>query len=257
MQSLINKSAKVSWLAYQRPDSSARLRLFCFPYAGGSAIAFRNWQQSVPSAIEVCPVQLPGRGGRTLELPHSSLNELVRAVANGLLPFLSKPFAFFGHSMGSILSFELARYLRKHYSLQPRHLFVSGRRGPQVPDCDPPTYNLPDSEFLEELRRLNGTPPQVLDHPELMQLMMPLLRADFTVCQTYKYVPGPPLDCDITAFGGLEDKTEREHLESWREQTNSKFCLMMFPGDHFFLHTAEQQLLEVVNFQLRKLMQEL
>ncbi len=252
-----SKPAKVSWLAYHKPNSSARLRLFCFPYAGGSAIVFRNWQQSLPSTIEVCPVQLPGRGGRAMEAPHTSLNEMVRAIANGLMQFFNLQFAFFGHSMGSILSFELDRYLQKHYSLQPHHLFVSGRRAPQFPDTNSPTYNLPDAELLEELRLLNGTPPEVLEHPELMKLMMPLLRSDFAVCQTYEYASGAPLGCRITAFGGLEDKAEREHLEGWREQTTSPFCLLMFPGDHFFLHTAEQQLLEVLNFQLRKLIAQL
>lgn len=249
------KPGKVSWLAYHTPNSSAHLRLFCFPYGGGNAIVFRNWQKLLPSAVEVCPVQLPGRGGRTMEPSYTSLNEMVRGVANGLLPYLDKPFAFFGHSMGSILGFELARYLRRHYSLQPRHLFVSGRRAPQIPDTDPPTYNLPEPEFKEELRRLNGTPPQVLEHPELMQLMMPLLRSDFAVCQTYKYVPEPPLDCRITAFGGLEDKAEVEDLEGWREQTNAHFSLLMYPGDHFFLHKVEPQILEVVDIQLRKLIQ--
>ncbi len=240
------------WLVYRTANSSARLRLFCFPYAGGSAVVFRNWQRSLPASIEVCPVQLPGRGGRTMEPPFTSLNDMVAAVAEGLRPFLDKPFAFFGHSMGSILSFELARYLRKHYSLQPRHLFLSGRRAPQLPDADPPTYGLPDAEFLEELRRLNGTPQEVLDHPELMALMMPVLRADFAVCQTYEYVPGTPLDSGITVFGGLEDKAERADLESWREHTTSQFATLMFPGDHFFLHKAEPQMLEVMKLQLSK-----
>lgn len=259
MQSSVHraKPAKVTWLANYTPNSASRIRLFCFPYAGGTANVFRNWQQALPAAVEVCPVQLPGRGGRMMDPPFNTLNEMVRATANGLLPFFDKPFVFFGHSMGSILSFELARYLRAHYSLQPRHLFVSGRRAPQLPDPDPPTYNLPDAEFLDELRQLNGTPPEVLDHPELMQLMMPLLRADFAVCQTYQYTPGQPLDSRITVFGGREDKAEREHLEGWREQTTSQFSLLMFPGDHFFLHTAGPQMLEVIDLQLRKLIQEL
>jgi medium-chain acyl-[acyl-carrier-protein] hydrolase len=252
-----SQPAKGRWLAHHAANSSARLRLFCFPYAGGSAVVFRNWQQSLPAAIEVCPVQLPGRGGRTMEPSITSLKEMVPAVAEGIRPFLDKPFAFFGHSMGSILSFELARYLRQHNSIQPRQLFVSGRRAPQIPDPDPPTHNLPDAEFLEELRRLNGTPQEVLDHPELMALMMPLLRSDFAVCQTYQHVPGAPLDCRITVFGGLEDKVQRADLESWREHTTSSFSTLMFPGDHFFLHSAEPRLLEAMTLQLQKLIQEI
>ena len=239
--------ATSQWFARPKPNPQARLRLFCFPYAGGSALAFRKWPQHLPPGVEVWAAQLPGRGSRIREPPYSSLTAMVEDLAVAIRPHLDRPFAFFGHSMGAMISFELARLLRRQGGAAPAHLFVSGRRAPQIPDTDPPTYNLPDAELVEELRRLNGTPPEVLEHPELMGLMLPLLRADFEVVETYSYQPGPPLDCRLSAFGGLQDEdVTREHLDGWREQTTSHFAVRMFEGDHFYLHLAEPLLLRAV-----------
>ena len=215
---------------------------------------FRGWQERLPRTVEVCPVELRGRGRRLHEPPFTRLTTLIEATAEGLLPLLDKPFAFFGHSMGAMISFELARLLRKEHGLMPLHLFVSGRRAPHVPESDPPTYNLPDAEFLKELRRLNGTPQEVLEHTELIELMMPLLRADFEVVQTYHYAPGPPLDCPITAFGGLQDvEVRREYLDGWHNYTTVAFTLRMMPGDHFFLHTAQRLLLQILAQELQRI----
>jgi medium-chain acyl-[acyl-carrier-protein] hydrolase len=167
---------------------------------------------------------------------------------------LDKPFIFFGHSMGGLISFELARLLRRDYSLSPVHLFVSGRRAPQIPTPDPRIHTLPEPAFLEELRRLNGTPEAVLENSELMQLLIPTLRADFAVLETYVYAPGPTLDCPITTFGGLHDReVSCDELEAWREQTNAAFSLQMFPGDHFFLHSAQSLLLQSLSRALHRI----
>jgi medium-chain acyl-[acyl-carrier-protein] hydrolase len=200
------------------------------------------------TTLDICPVQLPGRPARLKEPALTRLQPLVQTVAEALLPYLETPFAFFGHSMGALISFELARHLRREYSLQPAHLFVSGHRAPQIPNTDPPTYNLPEAEFLEELRKANGTPQGVLEDRELMEVFLPILRADFEVCQTYTYEIEPPLGCPIFAFGGLQDKEEtRDRLEAWREQTVSSFSIQMFPGDHFFLNAAKPLLLRTIN----------
>lgn len=240
------------WLGYYKPNAEADIRLFCFPYAGGGASSFREWAGGLPSSVDVCPVQLPGRGGRMSEKPFTRLSPLVEALAHALNPYFEMPFAFFGHSMGAVIGFELARHLRRKRLPEPEHLFVSGRCAPQTPDIGPFDFDLPEAEFIEELRRLNGTPKEVLEHPELMQLMLPLLRADFEAIQTYNYAAEAPLDCPITAFGGTRDKDiSLADLEGWREQTRSSFTLKMFDGDHFFLHTTQTALLQTLSKHLR------
>lgn len=232
-------------------NPQAKMRLFCFPYAGGGIWSFRTWFNSLPLTVEVCPVELPGRGTRLMEAPFTRLEPLTQALARALLNYLDKPFAFFGHSMGGTVSFELARLLRREYSLNPVHLFVSGCRAPQKPDLDPPIHALPEPAFLDELRRLNGTPDAVLEDAELMHLLLPTLRADFAVIETYVYASEPPLDCPITAFGGLQDlEISHDELKAWQEQTNAAFSLQMFKGDHFFLHSAQSLLLQSLNKKL-------
>ncbi|HKG20773.1 MAG TPA: alpha/beta fold hydrolase, partial [Blastocatellia bacterium] len=178
-----------SWIACARPNPRARLRLFCFPYAGGSSASYRPWADRIPRSVELCAVQLPGRGSRLSEPPFDRLVPLVQAIKPIILQLLDKPFALFGHSMGARIAFELARLLRREENLEPAHLFISGCRAPQLPVEDRAVYGLPDPEFIDELRRLNGTPKEVLENRELMQLMIPLLRADFAVCGTYTYMP--------------------------------------------------------------------
>jgi len=243
-----------SWISFVKPAPAARLRLFCFPYAGGGAMIFRKWADALPSTVEVTALRLPGREGRLREEPFVSLAPLVRTINEVLEPYLDKPFAFFGHSMGAAIGYEWARLLQGERGLQPLHLFVSGRRAPQYPDDDRHTYALPEKEFVEELKRLNGTPREVLDHPELMEMMLPLLRADFSVCGGYEYSPGPPLNCPITAYGGLSDTSvTRATLEGWREHTTSTFTLRMLEGDHFFLHSSQSLLLRVLSQALHQL----
>jgi medium-chain acyl-[acyl-carrier-protein] hydrolase len=240
-----------SWVVYRKPRPQARLRLFCFPYAGGGALIYRTWSDGLPADVEVCPVQLPGRGTRMLEPLFTQLSPLIQALAQALLPLLDKPFVFFGHSLGALVSFELARQLRRQYDMQPVRLFVSAGRAPQLPHRGLPVHTLPDRDFLAELRRLNGTPRAVLEHEELMQIALPVLRADFAVYETYVYATELPLNCPISTFGGLRDRAvSQSDLEAWREQTSGSVSLQMFPGDHFFLHTTQPLLLRVLSQKL-------
>jgi medium-chain acyl-[acyl-carrier-protein] hydrolase len=232
-------------------DPQVKLRLFCFPFGGAGASFYRDWQPALPKSIEVCPVQPPGREERLSEKPFTNLAPLVAELGEILRPYLDRPFAFFGHSMGALISFELARYLRRLNQPMPAYLFISGRPAPQIPLNDPPTFDLPDSEFIEELRKIQGTPESVLQNPELMALFMPLLRADFELCQTYPYDHELPLNCPFFVFGGLTDSDiSQESLVSWRAQTNSPMQLQMFPGDHFFILNAQQSLLQIISQQL-------
>jgi medium-chain acyl-[acyl-carrier-protein] hydrolase len=232
----VTTAASDCWISRRTTGPPTRLRLFCFPYAGAGALIFRKWSGGLPADVQVCPVQLPGRGTRLTERPFTRLTPLVEALAQALEPLLDQPFAFFGHSLGSLISFELARRIRRAYGVQPVQLFVSAGRAPQIPHRDAPVHALPEKEFLAELRRLNGTPNELLEHKELMEIMLPPLRADFALYETYVYSVEAPLDCPISAFGGLHDyRVNDNDLEGWRLQTNGSFSLRMFPGDHFFL----------------------
>lgn len=254
MSASFSSTITTPWLVCPKPNPQARLRLFCFPYAGGNAMIYRQWPSSLPQTVEVCSVQLPGRGKRIKEPPFGHAQPLVEEAARALLPFFDKPFAFFGHSMGGLIGFELARHLRRNHNLQPAHLFVSGRRAPQLPRHEPNTFDLPETEFMEALRKLQGTPPEVLQQPELMQLMLPLLRADFALCETFAYAAEPPLDCPLSVFGGLNDNDiERAQLEAWGSQTTAATKVRMLPGDHFFINTQRPLLLRVLTQDLQPL----
>jgi medium-chain acyl-[acyl-carrier-protein] hydrolase len=241
------------WLQSFSPNTKAGVRLFCFPYAGGNAAVYRGWSRKLPAGVELLAVQLPGRAGRMHEPPVSELPRLVDTMAPSLAPHCEGAFAFFGHSMGAMIAFELARRLRREGRALPLHVFVSGRSAPQLNRSHKLIHNLPEPELIEELKHLNGTPREVLEHPELMELMLPILRADFSVCDTYEYREEPPLDCPITAFGGLQDSgVPRANLEAWREQTSAAFMLRMLPGDHFFLHSNESLLLRLLASELHR-----
>lgn len=236
------------WLQHWQPRPNAQLRLFCFPYAGGSASIFRTWSEAFPPEIEICPVQLPGRENRLTEPAISRVQPLIASVARALSPLLNTPYAFFGHSMGALISFELTRYLyQQGHEPGPVHLFVSGHRAPHLPDLHPPTSHLPESEFIEDLRRLQGTPEAILQNAELLQLLLPLLRADFALCEAYQYIPGKLLPCPITAFGGLQDdEAPRETILAWKEHTLNTFKTHFFMSNHFFIHKEQPALLQAL-----------
>ena len=230
-----------------QPDSRARFRLFCFPYAGGSSAIYRPWSRQIHPDIEVVPAVLPGREFRLRDPAFTRLEPLVETLTREIFPHLDRPFALFGHSMGAMISFELARRLRSEHGVEPDHLFVSGRRSPHLPEKDPEIHNLPEAEFIAEVERLNGTPKEVLEHAELMELLIPLLRADFSVCHTYDYVPGAPLTCSLTALGGTKDETANQaKLEGWCAQTTGRCRIRMLEGDHFFINQQHGALLPII-----------
>lgn len=224
------------------------MRLFCFPFAGGGASFYRAWIERLSPDVQVLPVQLPGREARMRETSHDRIEPLVASLAGVLGPHLDQPYAFFGHSMGALIAFELARELRRRHAPPPASLLVSGHRAPQLPRRTAARHALPEPALVAELRRLGGTPPEVLAHPELMALLLPLLRADFAVVETYAYRDEPPLDCPIVAFGGLDDEDAGQaQMSAWQAQTRDALALHMFPGGHFFLNDARDAVLGLVS----------
>lgn len=243
------------WFQVQ-PDSAAHVRLFCFPYAGAGSAIFRPWSRELPRQIEVVPALLPGREFRVREPAYMQFDKLVDVLAREIVPFLDRPFAFFGHSMGAFLGFELARRLRAEHGVEPEHLFVSGRRGPQISRRDPYIHDMPDADFVAEIERMNGTPREILEHRELMEILMPMLRADFAVCYSHTYAPGELLRCPITVLGGTGDETtSSDDLEAWCDETTGDCRVVMLEGDHFFINQQQAAILPIITKALQAHMQ--
>lgn len=235
------------WVTCPIPNPQAKVRLFCFPYAGAGASIFRTWSEDLPPEIEVCPIQLPGREERFGESRFNRISPLIQTLVPLLRPYLDIPFAFFGHSMGAILSFELTRELRRRNLPCPVHLFVSACRAPQIPNFDVPIHKLPEPKFIERLHSLNGTRKDVLQNPQLMELLVPILRSDIAILETFFYATEDKLSCPISVFGGTQDsEINLDKLGAWRDQTNNKFTLQMLSGNHFFLHDNREQMLQTI-----------
>ncbi|NEZ55853.1 thioesterase [Leptolyngbyaceae cyanobacterium CCMR0081] len=224
------------WMVCFHPRSHPKLRLLCFPHAGGSARVFHKWSELLPSTVEVCALELPGRGKRLLETPFTNIDLLLSALGPELLPFLDVPFACFGHSLGARIAFEFCRWLQETVQLTPQHLWAAAARAPHLPPDTKPIHGLPDPDFIVELRRYSGTSEEVLNNPELMGLMLPALKADFSLLETYQYRPSAPLDCPITCFWGQwDDIAIQADVAAWQQHTNT-FSLEPVPGNHFFPH---------------------
>jgi medium-chain acyl-[acyl-carrier-protein] hydrolase len=189
-------------------------------------------------------IQLPGRGRRLGETPLNRLGQMVVAIADSVAFHSDVPFIFFGHSMGALIAFETARTLRRHFHCEPAWLYASGCRAPHIPRNDAPIHRLPDSDFVSKLRTLDGTPAEILESSEVLDLMLPALRADFEVIETYSYQHEVPLNCPISVFGGLSDShVEHDQISEWRKHTAADFELHMLTGNHFFLHKSQEELL--------------
>ena len=186
-----------------------------------------------------------------LEPAFTSLPPLLESLESALLPYLDRPFAIFGHSMGSLIAFELARVLEKSHRLRPQHIFVSGRLPPHLAQKSGPAYDLPTPEFISELRVLEGTPDEILNNRELMALLLPVLRADLQLVQTHQHVPGEPLNSPITVLGGRQDSTTPvSELGTWAAMTRSSCFVRIFPGNHFFLNQFRSAVINLVSSTL-------
>lgn len=250
---MVNSFAHNPWLACYKPNSQALIRLFCFPHAGAGPQSFRNWHKGLPETVEFCVVQAPGRGSRLKELPYTRMKPLVDRIVEELVPYLNKPFAFFGHSLGGLISFEVTRQLCRQSSPRPVHLFIAGCRAPHLPTFGTLIYQLPDDEFIEKMRRGNRVPKEILANSKLLNSFIPPLRADAELSDTYEYCDKEPLDCPISVYGGTEDtEVSQNELEDWCHQTRSDFKLQMFPGDHFFFKNDSTSFLRALTEQLEQ-----
>ncbi|MEM7347527.1 MAG: alpha/beta fold hydrolase [Chloroflexota bacterium] len=241
------------WIVQFQPNPQARYRLFCFPHAGGGTVGYRTWFKDLPDDIEVCAIRLPGRESRLTETPFTDVHTLAQTLSTVLEPYFDRPFAFFGHSLGSIVSFEVTRLLESQRKHKPIHLFVSAHRAPHMPNRNKILHHLPKDEFIEGLRSYNGTPEIIFQEKELMELLLPMLQADFTMSETYVSASDTLISCPITGFGGdADDTTSEEEMDTWDRYTTNRFKLHMYPGDHFYLRDQQKPVLQVVSQDLRR-----
>ncbi len=234
------------WFERLAGDDTAPARLVIFPFAGGGSVAFRSWAPLFPAGLDVQFALLPGRERRFREPAHTSVETLLPPLADAMTPLFDRPVTLFGHSMGAAIAYEVARALQTA-GRDVRHLVVSGRRAPGQPRRTPRIFHLPDNAFREALRALNGTPPEVLDNPEMMELLMPLLRADFELSDEYAPLPGPALHCPVTALGGSDDREATEaDVAAWRDTTTGPVTVRHFPGDHFFVMAHRDTIVDIL-----------
>lgn len=235
-----------AWVVRPEPKERARLRLFCAPHVGGGAMTFRAWTPAMPEDVELCALELPGRGRRLRETPFDQLRPLVESLVDAVLPELDQTYALFGHSFGALVAFELARKLRERGARAPALLCVSGAKAPHLLGGGT-THTLPDGALIAKVRRLGGTPEAVLENADLVAALLPAIRADFQALETYRYSGGRPLDCPILGLGGAADReVDRGSLAAWAELTTADFNLRMLPGDHFFVHRFHTQILDIL-----------
>ena len=226
----------VEWLAVERRLGAVEVQLVTFPYAGGSASVYRSWSEWLPPAVELCLALLPGRERRIGEPAFERIDALVAEFAGTLPATLDRPYVLFGHSMGATVAYELTREIERRGGRAPAGLIVSGQRAPHCAEDSPRIHDLPDGEFVDAIRRLGGTPPEVFEHVDLVELLLPLLRADFSAVETHSWSPGPPLEIPIAVFTGeSDDVVEAGDAAAWSEQTTAWSVVETFPGSHFFV----------------------
>jgi medium-chain acyl-[acyl-carrier-protein] hydrolase len=229
------------------------MRLFCFPYAGGSASVFRSWVEALPAGVELLGCQLPGREDRLRETPLTSLEAVVNALLPEITPYLDRPFLFFGHSLGGLIAFELARRLCASGTAGPlRRVIVSGCRPPHRRAGTEAISALPEPAFVASLRALSGTPEQFFHQPELMDIYLPILRADFAVAESHLHEGGEALPCPLDAYAGIDDGPSLDDMAGWRRYTRAAFRLVAFPGGHFFLNDHRAAVQECLADALRR-----
>jgi medium-chain acyl-[acyl-carrier-protein] hydrolase len=236
-----------AWVTCPNPQPQAKLRLFCFAFAGSGASIYRDWGKALEPTIEVCPIQLPGRENRFGEPLYRDVETLAPAIAQQLHPLLDKPYMIFGHSMGALVGYEVLRVLQATSQPLPKLVLLAAFRAAHLPLKREPMHQLNDEMFIEKLASLGGCPQEVLESKELMQIVLPILRADFEVCDGYTHQAGEALNCPLILIAGQHDPNAGpKEMQPWQLHTQHPAHLVTLPAGHFFLKTHQTELMQII-----------
>lgn len=227
----------------------SKIKLFCLPYAGGSATVYNKWRTYLNPNIQLVPIEMAGRGARFKESFYQSITEAVNDLYTNIdFKANHDPYAFFGHSMGSILVYELCRKIAADNRKGPAHIFVSGMYPPHIKKERKILHQLPLAEFKAEIIKIGGTPREVFENQELMDFFLPILKADYKIFENYQYLPNDTkFDCGIMVFNGLSDQTTSAEMLEWGKYTSGFSKLYQYEGGHFFIHNHTAMIVDVIN----------
>lgn len=230
-----------------------KIKLFCLPYAGGTASIYNKWKNKIGNNIEIIPVELPGRGKLFDEKLKTHMNQMVDFTFHSIVNELDcESYAFFGYSMGSMIAYELIRKIERMGYCPPIHAFFSAKQAPHIERNDKKLHVLEENEFLEEIMKLGGTPKEVIENRELLDIFVNILKADYQVVETYKhYLMESKINCDITVLYGNRDKYLFEEIKEWEKLTNMSSDFFEFDGGHFFINDKLDRIIDIVNMALK------
>ncbi len=246
--------AASAWFSVPRPQPDAEFTLYCFPYAGSGASCYFQWARAFEAhGVEVRSIQLPARENRLRDAPLASIDAIVAALVGLLDNGNSRPFGFFGHSMGATVAFELALARQRDPGCGPQFLVASGASAPQLTHTDDPLHGLDDQRFIQAVsERYGGIPAAVFENEELLSLVLPALRADMQAVETYEFARGQSLKCPLYVYGGTEDvRVSEADIDAWQEVNPPRFTKQLFSGDHFFINDHRELLVELITDAFR------
>lgn len=253
VKSSILHQTNSKWFNFIKRPKNPKLTIVCFPFAGGDASFYQNWATEIKADVQIISIQFPGRANRFLETPYKDLNNLIDELTKDWGYFIKTPYVLFGHSLGGLTIYELTRILNENNQLRPLHLFISGCKAPHLLK-NKERYLLPKQAFIEMIKELDGTPKEIVENQELMDLLVPMLRADFQLIETYTYLEKQKqLSLPITLMGGTEDpEVGMEDLEAWKSVIEGPCKLQLFQGGHFFLKDSEKEFFDFINTEIEE-----